>query len=60
MTAFEGVDIAPSVSVFASVTLSPICIAWPERRSIAIPVEFRNRLMEVAAQRTVLESDAGD
>ncbi|MGB8419567.1 acyl-CoA thioesterase [Paraburkholderia sp.] len=43
-----------------SATLSPICIARPERRSIAIPVEFRNRLMEVAAQRTALESDAGD
>jgi acyl-CoA thioester hydrolase len=43
-----------------SATLRPICIARSERRSIAIPVEFRNRLMEVAAQRTALESDAGD
>ena len=43
-----------------SATLSPICIARSERRSISIPAEFRNRLMEVAAQRTALESDAGD
>jgi acyl-CoA thioesterase FadM len=43
-----------------SATLSPICIARPERRSIAIPPEFRNRLLEVAAQRTALELEAGD
>ena len=43
-----------------SATLSPFCIARSERRSIAISVEFRNRLMAVAAQRTALESDAGD
>jgi acyl-CoA thioesterase FadM len=43
-----------------SATLSPICIARPERRSISIPAEFRSRLIEVAAQRTALDSDGGD
>lgn len=56
--AIEGTRVTGE-SIF-SATLSPICIARSERRSIAIPTEFRNRLMEVAAQRAPRESDAGE
>jgi acyl-CoA thioesterase FadM len=56
--AIEGTTMAGE-GVF-SATLSPICIARSERRSIAIPAAFRNCLMEFAAPRATLASRAGD